>query len=551
MLKKLHIRNYALIEHLEIQPVNGLNVITGETGAGKSILLGAVGLLLGNRADTSVLFDQNSKCIIEGIFGIRAYHLQKFFEESELDYEEDTIIRREINPAGKSRAFINDTPVTLDIMRMLGARLMDIHSQHDSLLLGRSNFQFTLLDNYAGCMSAREKFETTYTELKKAEKALDRLRKEKEGLEKEADYQQFILEELINAKLESGEQDELEKEVRLLEHAEEIRNNLNQASQLLSEGELPALESMRSARSLLSSIRNYGDNYSSLHDRLESCLIELNDLVIEIQRSGDDVEFDPEKAEQIQDRLSNLYSLQKKHHVTSVEELVEIREKLDQEALHYHDLDDEIDKTAERAEFLRKESFSLAATLTRKRTMGIPSLEKEMTALLQQVGISEAVFKIRISQGDLNSHGQNTIELLFSANKGIAPQALAKVASGGEFSRLMFCIKRILAEKVSLPTIIFDEIDTGVSGGIALKMGEMMKFMAKSHQIISISHLPQMAARADRHYFVYKESGSNTSVSRIRELSTQERVEEIAKMIGGEKPSENARESARELINLT
>ncbi len=550
MLKNLHIQNYALIEFLEIQPTNGLNVITGETGAGKSILLGAVGLLLGNRADTSVLFNSESKCIIEGTFHLGDYKLQDFFKENELDYDQETIIRREINPAGKSRAFINDTPVNLDVLRNLGSRLMDIHSQHESLLLGRSNFQLTLLDSFASCLETRESYKETFGKLKNELSRLEHLTEEKTRLEKEADYQQFILEELIAARLENGEQARLEEELQQMEHGEEIKKGLLEATYLLDEGEAPILGSLRTAKGLLATLSRYGEKYTSLFERLNSSLIELDDLAAEILQASEEVEFNPEDAETIQDRLSLIYQLLKKHHVSSVGELIEIQENLEKEALHYHDLDGEIEATKKRCDALREDAQAQARTLTKKRTLAVPSLESEMIKLLREVGIPEASFKIKITQGELNQNGQDQIELLFSANKGIAPQPLMKAASGGEFSRLMFCIKRILAEKISLPTIIFDEIDTGVSGEIALKMGEMMRYMAGRHQIIAISHLPQMAARADKHYFVYKEIGEKTSVSKIRELSAQERIEEIAKMIGGKTPSDNARESARELINL-
>ncbi len=550
MLKNLHIRNYALIEHLEIQPTGGLNVITGETGAGKSILLGAVGLLLGNRADTSVLFDSENKCIIEGTFGIGAYELRDFFQREELDYDEETIIRREINPAGKSRAFINDTPVRLDTLKSLGSRLMDIHSQHESLLLGKSNFQLTLLDSYAGCMDSRKTYQETFARLRKEEKILAGLKEEKENLEKEADYQQFIFDELYKADLSEGEQETLENELQVLENAEEIKTSLNEAAYLLTDGEAPALGAIRQVKSLLQNIMRYGEQYRELFERLNSALIELDDLNAELQRAGENVEFDPEKTETMQSRLSLIYQLEKKHHVGSVKELLDIRDRLEQDTLHYHDLDSSIERSAEACRKLREEAQNQSQTLSKKRSLSVPALEEEMTALLKKVGIPEAAFRVRVVQGELNPYGQDSVDLLFSANKGVAPQPLMKVASGGEFSRLMFCIKRILAEKISLPTIIFDEIDTGVSGEIALKMGEMMKFMASRHQLITISHLPQMAARADKHYFVYKETGPKASISKIRVLSPQERIEEIAKMIGGNTPSSHARESAKELINL-
>jgi DNA repair protein RecN (Recombination protein N) len=550
MLKHLQIRNYALIDRLEIHPTHGLNIITGETGAGKSILLGAVGLLLGNRADTTVLFDFNQKCIIEGTFDIREYQLQALFKNEELDYEEDTIIRREISPAGKSRAFINDTPVTLDVLRQLGDRLMDIHSQHDTLLLGKSTFQLDLIDAVASNLDLRKEYSDLYNQYATHSKKLKILLKEKQDLENEADYQRFILDELLSANLQQGEQEELEQELEVMEHAEEIKKNLLAASYLMQDGEAPVLSTLAEIKSLLAALSNFGEIYSQFQERFTSVVIELDDLSDALVRAGENVEFDPERINLVQERLSSLYQLQKKHHVNTVQDLISLRNKLDQDALHFHDLDERIQALTESVNDLLIRSKKVAAELTRRRQSGIPDLQKEMEALLKKVGMPEATFVVNLVTDELNPQGQDQISLLFSANKGIPPQSLTKVASGGEFSRLMFCIKHILADKISLPTIIFDEIDTGISGEIALKLGEMMKFMSGRHQIIAISHLPQMAARAEQHYYVYKDNSLATSVSKIRVLTEQERIEEIAKMIGGDRPSDNARKSARELIQL-
>lgn len=550
MLKHLQIRNYALIERLEIHPTHGLNIITGETGAGKSILLGAVGLLLGNRADTTVLFDSGVKCVIEGTFNIREYQLQSLFIDEELDYEEDTIIRREISPSGKSRAFINDTPVTLDILRQLGERLMDIHSQHDTLLLGKSTFQLDLIDAVASNMDLRKEYSAVYSQYISQSKKLKVLQKEKQDLENEADYHRFILEELISANLQEDEQEELEQELEVMEHAEEIKKNLLAASYLMQEGEVPVLSTLAEIKSLLTSLSNFGETYINFQERFKSVAIELDDLSDALTRAGDEVEFDPERITLVQERLSLLYQLQKKHHVNSVQELIILRNSLDQDALHFHDLDERIKELTVSVNDLLLQAKKVAGELTRRRQAGIPDLQKEMESLLKKVGMPEATFEVKLISDELNPQGQDNISLLFSANKGIAPQLLNKVASGGEFSRLMFCIKHILADKISLPTVIFDEIDTGISGEIALKLGEMMKFMSSRHQIIAISHLPQMAARAEQHYYVYKDNSLATSVSKIRVLTEQERVEEIAKMIGGDRPSDNARKSARELIEL-
>ena len=549
MLVNLIIKNYALIQHLEMKPVDGLNIITGETGAGKSIMLGAVGLLLGNRADTRVLFNDDSKCIIEGTFSIADYDLRNFFKQEDLDYEEHTIIRREISPSGKSRAFINDTPVTLDILKSLGEQLMDIHSQHETLLLSHASFQMDLIDAYAGILEKRKEFHTHYLEYKKAVSDLEKLKRQREKNEQEADYKNFILQELTSAALQPGEQEELENLLAVLENAEEIKSKLNGAYSVLQEDEFSALQALRQAQQLLAGIRKFGSDYESVYERLNSAFLEIDDLVSELSRMDENIDFDPEKALDVQQRLNLIYQLQQKHHVHSIPELLEIQKNLDDEVYESSEMENRIAALQEKIDKLGEELSGRADHLSGLRKAVSEQLAQNIQDLLKKVGIVDARIEIRFeSRENFNEYGRDNIELLFSANRGVAPQPLARAASGGEFSRLMFCVKHILADKIALPTIIFDEIDTGVSGEIALRMGEMMKFMSANHQVISISHLPQIAARADRHYYVYKDRQDNSTESKMRVLSDDERIIEIAKMIGGDSPSETAMENARELI---
>ncbi len=550
MLTNLIIKNYALIQHLEMRPVDGLNIITGETGAGKSIMLGAVGLLLGNRADTRVLFNAEAKCIIEGSFAIEDYNLQGFFKNQELDYEPETIIRREISPSGKSRAFINDTPVTLDILRTLGERLMDVHSQHETLLLAKSAFQMDLIDAYAGILEERNDFKKSYREYRKHQEELRKLQELRAKKEQEADYRHFILQELAEANLQVGEQEELEQQLAVHENAEEIKSNLTAAGNVLQEDEYSALQALRQAQQFLNGLRKFSPDYETVFERIRSAFIEIDDLVSELGRLNDLVEFDPEKTEIIQHRLGVIYQLQQKHHVNSVEELIRIREDLDAEAFESGTMEDRIAALETLLENQKLILEDMAGILSEKRSSVLEPLSGEMETLLKKVGIPDARVKLDLQPAadGFGEYGADVVELLFSANLGVSPQPLSKVASGGEFSRLMFCIKHILADKIALPTIIFDEIDTGISGEIALRMGEMMKFMAKNHQVIAISHLPQIAARAERHYFVYKDRGENSTISKIRMLSEDERTIEIAKMIGGDSPSDTALQNARELM---
>jgi DNA repair protein RecN (Recombination protein N) len=548
MLKFLTIRNYALIKHLELEPSAHLNVVTGETGAGKSIMLGAIGLLMGNRADTKVLWNEDDKCVIEGTFDIKSYKLKSVFKAEDLDYDDQTVIRREISAGGKSRAFINDTPVTLDVMRKIGNCLMDIHSQHETLQLGNQSFQLQLIDSYAENERLLEKYATAWRNYLDARKALETLTAQADTLRQEADYTNFQLDELVKASLEENEQEKLESELRIMEHAEEIKNRFNTILNLLSNSELSTQHSVAEIRTQFQNISAYSPTYESLFQRFESLRIELDDIASEVEHEESKIEFDPERSEWIKERLSLMYRLLKKHRATNVTELIALQESLQQKANLTTNLDQELINSKSAFASAEKEIRSLAIQLSDTRKKAFEPLRKQLTKLLKALGIPDATLGIEIQTTEPLPTGTDKIEILFSANKGIAPKPLALVASGGEFSRVMFCIKYVMAEKSAMPTLVLDEIDNGVSGEIALQLGSLMKEMSKRHQLITISHLPQIAAKGDRHYFVFKDNTSAKTVSSIKLLNEVERVEEIAKMIGGAKPSKVALENAQELL---
>ncbi len=548
MLKQLTIKNYALIEALTMEPSPHLNVITGETGAGKSIMLGAIGLLMGNRADTKVLWNEQEKCISEAVFDIPHLHLKKVFEEENLDFEDQTILRREINPGGKSRAFINDTPVTLEVLKKISSRLMDVHSQHETLQLGNHAYQLNVIDTYAANQKQFQHYQAAWITFGEAKRNLTSLKTKADQLRKEADYITFQLDELVKAKLEEGEQEKLESESKIQEHAEDIKRRLNLILDAVIRSELAGRGTLVEARSNIAAIANLSDHYEKLRQRMDSLILELDDLMDEVENEETNVDFDPERAEFIQERLSTFYKLQKKHNTNSVSELIRIQEKLQEQADVTESLDSSIKEAEEKYTLALQTLTDTSKKLTQSRTKIFEALAKELVALLKEIGIPSASIVIESSIVDFSESGADQVEILFSANKGIPVKPLALVASGGEFSRLMFCIKFIMAQKTSMPTLILDEIDTGISGEIAMKLGKLMKSMAQSHQLISISHLPQIAAKSDAHYFVYKESNGKKTISKIKSLNQQERIEEIAKMIGGEKPSKVALAGAKELL---
>lgn len=550
MLKHLLIQNYVLIESLEIEPSQHLNIITGETGAGKSIMLGALGLLMGKRAEGNAHYKEGEKCIVEATFDISKHPaLPTVFEELELDYEPTAIMRREISPSGKSRAFINDTPANLEALKKVGSYVMDIHSQHDTQQLGATAFQLQIVDAYAQNEQVKEQYIQVYEAFSKAEEALKRLKKESQQAGKEHDFNLHQLEELERAKLASVNQQAMEEELEVLENAELIKGNLNMVLDALSRAEVSSVEdSLKTALGGLQQLSRFGGQFKQLHERLNSTLIEILDINLEVEREESDLLFDHEQIQALKDQLDIIYTLQKKHQVESVQELLEVQEQLQAKIDKVLNFDEDL-KSAEREREKAYEALiAVGKRLSVTRQEVMPIIEKELDNLLGEVGIPNGKVSLTWEAALPTSSGIDDIALLFSANKGIAPGPLKNAASGGEFSRLMLCIKYVLASKISMPTIIFDEIDTGVSGEVALRVGRMMEEMAKGHQLMAITHLPQIASKGDTHYFVYKDHSAEKSISRIRKLSEEDRVAEIAQMIGGMNPSEVAYQNARELI---
>lgn len=548
MLKSLTIKNYALLQELEMKPSEALNIVTGETGAGKSIMLGAVGLLLGNRADKKALYNEDRKCVIEGTFTINKFSLEPIFVEEDLDYDPICILRREISPSGKSRAFINDTPVRLETMRGVGNLLVDIHSQHDSLLLGDNSYQREVIDAFAGNERERRAYQRSFRHYRQATGEYERLCAEADRLRREDDFNRFLLNELSQVQLHEGEQEQLEEELQVMENAGNIQEQLGTVQTLLNGEEVGVDNLLNQARHSLAKIIAFSQKYDALHERLESCLIELRDVQSEVENEALSVDFDHEKVEATRDRLNKIYQLQQKHHVPTIGELLDIQRSLEDKVSKVSNLDEEIVHLKTIRDTAYEEMLAEARQLTASREKTFGKFARQVAQLLRNLGIPDAALRVERHEVAPSESGVDELNILFSANKGIAPQELRRVASGGEFSRLMFCIKYVLAGKTSLPTIIFDEIDTGVSGEIAIKMVGMMKEMARNHQVLAISHLPQVAAKGDAHYFVYKDNSSAKAVSRIRQLDENERVQEIAKMIGGNNPSSIAYENAKELL---
>ncbi|AWW31502.1 DNA repair protein RecN [Echinicola strongylocentroti] len=548
MLKNLSITNYALIETLEMGPSPALNMITGETGAGKSIMLGAIGLLLGNRADTKALFDDEKKCIIEGVFEIGNYGLESYFLTEDLDYEAQCIIRREITPSGKSRAFVNDTPVKLDILKSLGKSLMDIHSQHDTLLLAAGEYQLSLIDAFANTQAVKESYLTAFKAYKKLKKAYEKLLHEARELRKEADFNQFQLEELSALQLQDGEQETLENDQEVLDNAEEIKSKINENLQLLQGDEIGVSTLLMQINQGFQQLTKYSNRFNELRERFDSVCIEVNDIAATLEDEDSKVEVDFDKLEEIRERLSKIYQLQKKHGVQTVEELMTLEKELADKAFQIGNLDEELEQLKSDTENAWQTLTKAAEQLSQKRQKSFAGFAKEITGLLVHLGMENATIEISHRKVDPIATGMDEVEILFTANKGVKPQPIRQVASGGEFSRLMFAIKYIMADKVALPTLIFDEIDTGISGEVALQMVKMMQEIAKRHQVICISHLPQVAAKGDKHYFVYKDNSAAKTMSKIRALDQEERITEIAKMIAGANPSESAVQSAMDLL---
>jgi DNA repair protein RecN (Recombination protein N) len=548
MLTSLKISNYALIDHLAMQPSAGLSMITGETGSGKSIMLGAVGLLLGNRADTKVLLHEAKKCVVEGIFDIRSYGLKEYFEELELDYEESCIIRREISPNGKSRSFVNDTPILLDHLKTLGEKLMDVHSQHDTLLLGEGDFQLGLVDAFAQTAVERAAYQQVFKEFKSSKKRLEELTIQSGRLKKEFDFNQFQLNELSSLSLVAGEQEELEASQQILENAEDIKVKIREILSLFQDEQFGVLQGMGHIQSSLQGLERLAHAFGSYRQRFQEVLIELNDLVESLGDEDSVVEVDVEKLERTRDRLSKIYQLQKKHGLQTVKDLMELESQLADQVFQVQQVEDQLQ--AAKRDQLAKEKAMLQASelLSQKRKACFPFFERALEELLHELGMENARIQLERQALEPHASGVDRVELLFSANKGMPLLPLKKVASGGEFSRLLFAIKYLMADKMALPTLIFDEIDSGISGEVALQMVRMMQVIAQNHQVICITHLPQMAAKGDLHFFVYKDHSAEKTISKVKQLTAEERVHELAKMIAGDNPSLAAQTSAKELL---
>ena len=550
MLQKLSIRNYALIDNVEIELDKGLNIITGETGAGKSIMLGALSLILGQRAETKYFFNQAKKCIIEGAFKLKGDKLKPLFEEHDLDFHEDSIIRREISIDGKSRAFINDTPVTLTVMKHFGERLIDIHSQHATRELNDPGFQLAVVDGLANHEELLSAYREDFKQYKKNQHTLRELRKLADEARNKQDYEQFLFTELENANLEITEQETLEAELQALNNAEAIKRSLVNSHQLLSEEEVAALPILKEAIGQLQAVEEFHVTYSELTDRLRSTLIELKDISNELAQLGDDVVFNPARIEEISHRLDMLYTLQQKHRVNTIAELIAIREELSNNLSLILSGDEEIERLHLETEKLKAALDKTAEKLSANRSKSIKATEVQVNKILTQAGMPNA--RIKIEQTilkELTKDGKDSISLLFSANVGQPPAPVAKVASGGELSRIMLAIKSILAKHSDLPTLIFDEIDTGISGEIALRVGQVIGELERNMQVVCITHLPQIAAKGNAHYFVYKDESAERSTTGIKRLDHEGRIYVIAEMLSGKPPGESALANAKDLLS--
>ncbi|MBK0384039.1 DNA repair protein RecN [Pedobacter sp. SD-b] len=549
MLSRLLIKNYALIDNLDISFGNDLNVITGETGAGKSIVLGALGLILGQRAEGKYFFNQQKKCIVEGFFSIAEYQLKNFFTDNDLDYEDETVLRREIALDGKSRAFINDTPVTLAILKNLGQQLIDVHSQHATLEINNSDFQLLVVDVVAAHQDLLAEYKALFQSFKKNQHELKALKEENEQAKADQDYFQFLFDELDFAAINKGEQEELENELNSLTHAEEIKTNLLGAHYLIQNGEDAALPKLREALSYIQSLEKYQPHIMAFADRLKSTIIEIKDINDELENLEQATSFNENRAEEINERLSLFYSLQKKHRLNNNEELIAFKNELSEKLNKILFADEGLENLEKDIAKTEKDLQQKAATISSNRKKVIPQIEQHILETLAEVGMNNSQIKIEQKITDvLDKDGLDQIRFLFNANKGHQLNELNKVASGGELSRLMLSIKSLIAKKTALPTIIFDEIDTGVSGEIANRVGLIMEELAKNMQVITITHLPQMASKGKAHYFVYKATKDNFTYTQIKRLNDEERVLEIAKMLSGENPKESALQNARELL---
>jgi len=551
MLRKLSVQNYVLIEQLAVEFHQGLNIITGETGAGKSILLGALSLILGERADKAALLDASKKCIVEAEFVVERKSIADFFRAHELDIEPTIIIRREITAEGKSRSFINDTPVTLSQLKELSELLVDVHSQHETLFLRQSKFQLSVLDAFAKTEDDLIRYKTAFYDYQKNKKRLTELEEEEKKSKADSDYYLFLFNELDKAGLKEGEQELLEDELNTMTHSEEIKGNLNLITTELNGSEDNFLNRIARIQLLLQQSAKHHSQLNDLSERLKSVSIEMKDIAAEVEVVSDEITFDPARIEEINSRLNDIYRLQQKHRAKTVAELINLKSDFESKLKNIESLDEQLATLRLQVDELKKSLITSAKKLSAKRNKAIPEAEKEIIALLSSVNMPNAVFKIAdevSTEDNFNADGIDEVRFLFSANKGVSLREISKAASGGELSRLMLCIKAAVAKLMSLPTIIFDEIDTGISGETAMNVGKVLKQLSLRHQLIAITHLPQIAGRGEAHYYIYKEAGPQKTSAKIKLLNKDERIVEIAKMLSGEKPTAVAMENAKELL---
>ena len=551
MLKQLYISNFALIDEMDVTFPGNLTVITGETGAGKSIFLEALGLVLGNRADVAALQNKTKKCIIEATFNAQTLNLNSFFSEHELDFENTLVLRREISAEGKSRSFLNDTPVALNVLKLLSEKLVDIHSQHQTLLLNQTNFQLQIVDAFAESIEVFKNYKLNFYNLNKLNATLKTLTEQEVQAKKELDYYQFLFNELQEADIKTGILKALEEESSSLENAEAIKTNLLNVAHTINGGDVNILSNLSQLKQQLNIISKYGSNYSDFLTRLNSCYIELKELANDLEDAESGVNYDSKKLETVNLKLDKLNRLLKKHNVKSEEELLSIKNDIEDKLSQFNSIETQIEKTKKEINQVESVCIKLANDLTKLRTKSLSIIENKVKDILTSLSMPNAVFKIDIQQtSELTVYGFNQIKFLFSANKGASLNELHKVASGGELSRLMLALKSLLATKKQLPTIIFDEIDTGVSGDVADKIGTILLNMGNTLQVISITHLPQMASKGHHHLFVYKKDGVNKTSSFIKQLTQEERITEIAKMLSTGNPTPAALVNAKDLLSV-
>lgn len=549
MLKKLNIQNYALFDSVEVEFPSHLSIITGETGAGKSILLGALSLLLGQRAESDLVNDKTKKCIVEGIFISDSEEIKNFFSQNDLDYDREITIRREVSPEGKSRAFINDTPVNLSQLKGITARLIDIHSQHENLVLNESEFQLSVLDSYASHKAIISEYRQNFLRYKTVCKQLDELISKENEATKEKDYLDFQLKEMLDANLVEGEEKKIEEELEFLTHSEQIKEALGVSAKVLKSGDTNVLALLSDVKNRLSAIAGYNPKLTELLERLNASIIELKDIGTEVEFLEEKINYDPARVSSLTERLENIYHLTHKHRVNTVAELLKVQDDIDKRLGRISSLETAIEKLNEEKEALQKKLSGLASKISSGREKVIPVLQKEIQQNLTMLGMPDAQFKIEMQPvDDFGNYGTDAVKFLFSANKGKELREVEKVASGGELSRVMLVIKSLIAKYTELPAIIFDEIDSGVSGKVAGQVAELVLQISKSMQVIMITHLPQIASRGDAHFHVYKENDKNKTVTRIKRLTPGERIEEIARMISNGKPGGSALKTAEELL---